>query len=112
VILVRPETSPEDVHGMGVAVGILTATGGMMSHAALVAREWGIAAVCGAPVTIDAAGFNAGAVRIAAGETIAIDGTTGEVFATAVVGHTVADHYRDLLNQWANETNVQETIDG
>src|SRR5581483_6436168 len=47
VILVRPTTSPEDVHGMAHAAGIVTATGGMVSHAALVARGWGIAAVCG-----------------------------------------------------------------
>jgi len=47
VILVRPTTSPEDVHGMVQAAGIVTATGGMVSHAALVARGWGIAAVCG-----------------------------------------------------------------
>ena len=47
VILVRPTTSPEDVHGMVKSAGIVTATGGMVSHAALVARGWGIAAVCG-----------------------------------------------------------------
>ena len=48
VILVRPETSPEDVHGMSVSVGILTSTGGLVSHAAVVARGWGIPAVVGA----------------------------------------------------------------
>ena len=48
VILVRSETSPEDVHGMSVAEGILTARGGLVSHAAVVARGWGIPAVVGA----------------------------------------------------------------
>ena len=48
VILVRQETSPADVHGMQVAVGILTTRGGLASHAAVVARGWGKPAVCGA----------------------------------------------------------------
>ncbi len=48
VVLVRNETSPEDVHGMQVAEGILTARGGLVSHAAVVARGWGIPAVVGA----------------------------------------------------------------
>jgi pyruvate, orthophosphate dikinase len=112
VILVRPETSPEDVHGMGISVGILTASGGMMSHAALVAREWGIAAVCGAPIAIDATGFDAGGVRIAAGDTIAIDGTTGEVFMGAVAGRAIPDGYRDMLIAWTNDAKIRETIDG
>ncbi len=47
VILVRPTTSPDDVHGMVKAAGIVTSTGGLVSHAALIARGWGIAAVCG-----------------------------------------------------------------
>jgi pyruvate,orthophosphate dikinase len=69
VILVRPEMSPEDVHGMSVSVGILTSTGGLVSHAAVVARGWGIPAVVGA-----------GELPFAAGDEITIDGTTGEVW--------------------------------
>ncbi len=82
VILVRPETSPEDVHGMSVAVGILTSTGGLVSHAAVVARGWGIPAVVGAgslrvgaDEVLDAAGDRV----FTAGDVITVDGTTGEV---------------------------------
>ena len=57
VILVRPETSPDDIHGMIAAEGILTSRGGLASHAALVARGWGKPAVCGAAeLDIDIAG--------------------------------------------------------
>lgn len=112
VILVRPETSPEDVHGMGVSRGILTATGGMLSHAALVAREWGIAAICSAPIEIDATGFSTGGVRIAVGDVITIDGTTGEVFAGVVAGQPVADDYRQKLKAWAKNADTREMING
>ena len=80
VILVRNETSPEDVHGMIVAQGILTARGGLVSHAAVVARGWGKPAVVGAEaVRISAGGFTVGSTRVAEGDFISIDGTTGEV---------------------------------
>ncbi|HEX6595389.1 MAG TPA: pyruvate, phosphate dikinase, partial [Acidimicrobiales bacterium] len=86
VILVRNETSPEDVHGMIVAQGILTARGGLVSHAAVVARGWGKPAVVGAEsVRISGKSFTAGGVTIAEGDTIALDGTTGRV-----VGRDVA----------------------
>jgi pyruvate,orthophosphate dikinase len=81
-ILVRVETSPEDIEGMNAAVGILTARGGMTSHAAVVARGMGRACVCGAgALRID---MKAGTVRILGktlkrGEIITIDGGTGEV---------------------------------
>ncbi len=82
VILVRTETSPEDIHGMHAARGILTARGGMTSHAAVVARGMGRPCVSGAgTVSIDS---KARVMRIAGrevkeGETITIDGTSGEV---------------------------------
>jgi pyruvate,orthophosphate dikinase len=82
-LLVRNETSPEDIHGMVAAVGILTARGGMTSHAAVVARGMGKPCVSGAgSVKIDA---KAGAMAVAgktwkAGDVITIDGGTGEVF--------------------------------
>ncbi len=80
VILVRNETSPEDVHGMHVAQGILTSRGGLVSHAAVVARGWGIPAVVGAEaVKISGERFIAGGVTVEAGEAISLDGTTGEV---------------------------------
>jgi pyruvate,orthophosphate dikinase len=84
VILVRLETSPEDVHGMHAAVGILTARGGMTSHAAVVARGMGRPCVAGAgTLRIDA---NAGTMRVGmrifkSGDIITIDGSTGRVYA-------------------------------
>ena len=85
VILVRIETSPEDIGGMAVAEGILTARGGMTSHAALVARQMGKVCVAGCePLQID---YTTGTMRVTghatplkAGDDISIDGTTGEVF--------------------------------
>src|SRR5262249_6487726 len=88
VILVRWETSPDDVHGMHAAAGILTATGGMTSHAAVVARGMGKCCVVGASglqidyhkQTVTAAGRT-----LRAGDIITIDGATGEVFAGEVL---------------------------
>jgi pyruvate,orthophosphate dikinase len=80
VILVRSETSPEDVHGMIAAQGILTTRGGLVSHAAVVARGWGKPAVCGAEaVRISGDRFTVGGVTVAAGDVISINGTTGDV---------------------------------
>ena len=87
VILVRAETSPEDIHGMHAAGGILTARGGMTSHAAVVARGMGRPCVAGAgALNIDAAAraFTVGERRIGEGEVITIDGASGEVMAGAV----------------------------
>jgi pyruvate,orthophosphate dikinase len=87
VILVRAETSPEDIHGMHAAKGILTARGGMTSHAAVVARGMGRPCVSGAgALKIDAAQgvMTAGAVTIRRGEIITLDGSTGEIFKGAV----------------------------
>ncbi len=82
VILVRLETSPEDIHGMHVAQGILTARGGMTSHAAVVARGMGKCCVTGCEVLqIDYAGqrMTVGGRHIAQGEFITLNGSTGEV---------------------------------
>jgi pyruvate, orthophosphate dikinase len=80
VILVRNETSPEDVHGMMVAEGILTARGGLVSHAAVVARGWGTPAVVGAEsVKIKGKQFTAGDVVVHEGDIISLDGTLGNV---------------------------------
>jgi pyruvate,orthophosphate dikinase len=87
VILVRDETSPEDIHGMHAARGVVTARGGMTSHAAVVARGMGRPCVSGAgSLMIDAkAGvFSAGGRSFKAGEVITIDGSKGEVLAGAV----------------------------
>ncbi|WP_419853346.1 putative PEP-binding protein [Candidatus Poriferisodalis sp.] len=80
VILVATETTPADVAAMGLSAGILTARGGLASHAAVVARGWGIPAVCDArDVTVEADCFTVGDRRIDNGTPISIDGSTGEV---------------------------------
>ena len=82
VILVRVETSPEDIHGMHAATGILTARGGMTSHAAVVARGMGRPCVSGAgsvSITRDTKQLRIGARELAEGDIITIDGSTGEV---------------------------------
>jgi pyruvate,orthophosphate dikinase len=87
VILCRQETSPEDIGGMAAARGILTARGGMTSHAAVVARGMGAPCVAGAgELVIDSAAkrMTMGDLSYTEGDTIAIDGFTGEVFAGAV----------------------------
>jgi pyruvate,orthophosphate dikinase len=80
VILVRTETSPEDVHGMLASQGILTARGGLVSHAAVVARGWGKPAVVGAEkLRIEGRAFRVGDTVVREGEWLSIDGTTGQV---------------------------------
>jgi pyruvate,orthophosphate dikinase len=83
VLLVRSETSPEDIHGMAAAAGILTARGGMTSHAAVVARGMGKPCVCGAgavKIDVKAGTMTIGGKVWRAGNVITIDGGTGEVF--------------------------------
>jgi pyruvate, orthophosphate dikinase len=87
VILVRVETSPEDIHGMNAAQGILTTRGGMTSHAAVVARGMGRPCVAGAGgVTVDynAQTLSSAGKTVRAGEIITLDGAAGEVFIGAV----------------------------
>jgi len=87
VILIRRETSPEDVGGMFAAQGILTATGGKTSHAAVVARGWGKCCVVGCEaLDIDdkAKLVRVGGKVLKQGDEVTINGTTGEVFATAL----------------------------
>ena len=80
VVLVRNETSPEDVHGMMVAKGILTSRGGLVSHAAVVARGWGTPAVVGAEqVKISGKQFEVSGTVVKEGDWLSLDGTTGEV---------------------------------
>ncbi len=80
VVLVRSETSPEDVHGMLAAEGILTARGGLVSHAAVVARGWGKPAVVGAEaLRISGSSFAVGDTVVNEGDWISVDGTHGTV---------------------------------
>lgn len=107
VILVRRETSPEDIHGMHAAEGILTSTGGMTSHAAVVARGMGKPCVAGAgDVRIDA---NAGTLSVRgtvvkAGEQITLDGSTGEIMLGVVptVQPELSGDFAQLM-KWADE---------
>ena len=106
VILVRNETSPEDIGGMHAAVGILTATGGMTSHAAVVARGMGTCCVAGASqVRIDLTEnlVRIGARVLRAGDVISLDGTTGEVMAGSVrtMPADPGSHFDKLLG-WAD----------
>ncbi len=98
VVLVRPETKPDDVHGMLAAAGILTSSGGRTSHAALVARQFGKPAVVGAAeLDIDMAArlFTVGSKTVHEGEWISVDGTTGRVYDGKI--ETSAP---DLDNSW------------
>jgi pyruvate,orthophosphate dikinase len=110
VILVRKETSPEDVEGMHSAAGILTSTGGMTSHAAVVARGWGKCCVAGAgELSIDAAAgtFTVGKHKIGRDDTISLDGTSGEVIlgAMATVQPSLSGDFAKLM-KWADKHRV------
>jgi len=108
VILVRRETTPEDIHGMRVAAGVLTELGGMTSHAAVVARGMGVCAItgCGA-LNID---YDAGTattdngVTVRRGEVITLDGTSGEVMLgdIAKIEASSSDDFQVLLS-WADK---------
>ena len=104
VILVRTETTPDDVLGMQSARGILTARGGLVSHAAVVARGWGIPAVVGAgEVVVVDGGIRIGDTFHAEGTEISIDGRTGNVIEGAVVASTrSAPPELETLLRWAD----------
>jgi pyruvate, orthophosphate dikinase len=105
VILVRAETSPEDVAGMHASQGILTARGGLTSHAAVVARGMGKACIVGAgEMVVDEEGrrFHVGAAVVREGQTITLNGATGEVVrgALPLIDPTLSDEFKELLG-WA-----------
>jgi len=107
VILVRPETSPEDVAGMHSAQGVLTSRGGLTSHAAVVARGWGKCCVVGAgDVVVDEENhlFRAGRAVVREGQVITLNGATGEVIVGAqpLVDPKLSAEFRQLLG-WAQE---------
>ena len=105
VILVRAETSPEDVHGMMVAKGILTSRGGLVSHAAVVARGWGTPAIVGADsIKISGNSFTANGVTVKEGDWLSLDGTTGEVMLgqLALVASKPPKEF-DTILKWSDE---------
>jgi len=106
VILVRVETSPEDIHGMHAAEGILTTRGGMTSHAAVVARGMGKPCVSGAGslrVDYRAQTMTAGGTVLKKGDTLTIDGSTGQVLAgkVAMLQPALAGEFATVM-QWAD----------
>jgi pyruvate,orthophosphate dikinase len=105
VLLVRPETSPEDVRGMLAADGILTSRGGLVSHAAVVARGWGKPAVVGAEAVVVHGGTATIAGRhVAEGDWLSIDGGSGEIMV-GQVALTASEPSKELVTllRWADE---------
>lgn len=107
VVLVRKETTPDDIHGMDAAQGILTATGGMTSHAAVVARGMGKPCVSGAgSIRVDdkARLMTVDGVTVREGEWISLDGSTGQVFLgqAATIDAAVSGEFAVFMS-WADE---------
>jgi len=107
VILTRLETTPEDIAGMDKAAGILTARGGMTSHAAVVARGWGRCCVAGCTdiiLNMEAKTFTLGGKTIKEGDYVSINGTTGNIYAEAIptVEAEIGGHFGTIMG-WADE---------
>lgn len=122
VILVRKETSPDDIHGMAASKGILTSTGGRTSHAAIVALQWGIPAIVGCSdlkINEKEATMKVAGKTFKEGDTISIDGNIGEVFAGKIttVDAKPTEEFKTILG-WAKdikklgvETNADRGVD-
>ncbi|MGQ9622449.1 MAG: pyruvate, phosphate dikinase [Candidatus Caldatribacteriaceae bacterium] len=107
VILVRPETTPDDIHGVVAAQGVLTSRGGMTSHAAVVARGMGKPCVAGCEaikIDLDRREFTVNSVTVKEGDYITIDGSTGEVILGQVktIPPQLSEEFRHLLS-WADK---------
>jgi pyruvate,orthophosphate dikinase len=108
-IMVRPFTKPDDVHGMLAAQGILTSEGGATSHAAVVARQFGVPCVVGASavkIDLDRRVMHVGELVVTEGDWISVDGTTGEVYLGQLDKFAPSlDEQKELLNllDWADE---------
>jgi len=109
VIMARPETKPDDVHGMLASKGILTSRGGATSHAAVVARQFGVPCVCGAEaieIDMKARLLKVGQTVIKEGDILSLDGGTGEVFVGSIK-RVAPDFERETflrkLLGWADE---------
>jgi len=108
VIMVRPETRPDDVHGMLAAEGIVTSRGGRTSHAALVARQFGKPAVVGVEsldIDLDAREAKVGKLTIREGDAISIDGLRGDIYLGEIrtVIPDIEDPWLSRLMSWADE---------
>ncbi|WP_428908509.1 pyruvate, phosphate dikinase [Niallia sp. Krafla_26] len=107
VILVRPETTPDDLHGMIYAQGIVTSRGGMTSHAAVVARGMGKACICGCEalkIDVKAQQITVGDFVVNYGDIITIDGSTGEIMLGEIpmIDPELSEEFQQLLS-WADE---------
>jgi pyruvate,orthophosphate dikinase len=107
VILVRPETTPDDIHGIVASQATITSRGGMTSHAAVVARGMGKACICGCEsvkIDLKAKQFKVGDTIVNQGDVITIDGSTGEIFLGEVqmIEPQLSDEFQLLLT-WADE---------
>jgi pyruvate,orthophosphate dikinase len=116
VIMVRPFTKPDDVHGMLAARGILTSEGGATSHAAVVARQFGIPCIVGAAVIkidLDRRVMSIGEKVIKEGEWISVDGTTGEVFLGKIpTSAPDLEEQTELMTllKWADEICARQNL--
>ena len=116
VIMVRPFTKPDDVHGMLAAKGILTSEGGATSHAAVVARQFGVPCVVGASeIEIDLSGrtMTANGIIVKEGDWISVDGTTGEVFQGQIPTTMPAfEEQVELLTllEWADDISARDNV--
>jgi pyruvate,orthophosphate dikinase len=107
VILVRPETTPDDIHGIVAAQGVVTSRGGMTSHAAVVARGMGKPCICGCEtlkIDLNAKQFTVGDTVVSHGDIVTIDGGTGEVMLgeIAMIDPQLSDEFQ-LLLKWADD---------
>lgn len=107
VVLVRSETTPDDIHGIVYAQGVLTSRGGMTSHAAVVARGMGKPCVCGCEsvkIDVDAKSFTVNEIVVKEGDVISVDGATGNVVLgeVAMIEPTLSDEFETLL-KWADK---------
>jgi pyruvate,orthophosphate dikinase len=112
ILLVRKETSPEDVAGMHLAKGILTATGGKASHAAVVARGWGKPCVVGCDaIAIDEmkGQFTVNGQIVRVGDFVTVNGTTGDVMLGKVptIDPTISGHFAELMS-WADKARTMK----
>jgi pyruvate,orthophosphate dikinase len=116
VIMVRPFTKPDDVHGMLASKGILTSEGGATSHAAVVARQFGIPCVVGASavrIDMEKRQFTAGEIVVKEGDYISVDGASGEVFLGKIDSVSPSlEEQTDLLTllDWADEISATPGI--